>query len=192
MNFQPALRMLNPKVYDLIQRFRFTDDTLMPWAYQKANPSGRVFHNDWGVMTSNSFLKALQPFQNIPRIETAYRIPLPFKQTKGTCVKQWMLWDPLYPASPNLQTEVRDDGHTYALVDCAVEGSGYAEFSAWINGSWVPVFTQYRKMIFGRLFAHYSGGLKQDITVDFFPDGSLKSDIMGWWDPPSTSWNSVA
>ena len=190
MNWQTILRALNPKVYDLIQQFRFTDDTLMPWAYQHANPDGRPYHNDWGVMTSNSFLKALQPFQNIPRIETAYRVPLPFKQTKGTCAKQWMLWDSKYPASPDLQTEVRADGHTYALIDCAVEGSGAAEFSAWINGKWVPVFTQYRKMIWGRLFAHYSGGLKQDLTVVPMPDGTIKSDICAWWDPPSTSWNA--
>jgi hypothetical protein len=54
----------------------------------------------------------------------------------------------------------------------------------------VPVFTQYRKVVLGRLFAHYSGGLKQDLTVTLQPDGSIKSDIMGWWDPPSTSWNA--
>ena len=190
MNFQPILRAFNPCVYDMVQQFRFTDDKLMPWAYQKANPQGRPLHNDWGVMSTNPVLMALQPFQDIPRINTAYRVPLPFKQTKGQCVPQWALWDPSYPASPGLQTEVRSDGHTYALVDCAVEGSGSAEFSAWINGKWVPVFTQYRKVVLGRLFAHYSGGLKQDLTVTLQPDGSIKSDIMGWWDPPSTSWNA--
>ncbi len=168
----------------------------MPWAYQFANPKGRPYHDDWGIMGA---LSDWQPWQHIRRMDTAYRVPLPFKQTKGASEKKWILWDMTYPASPNLQIESRDiwDGTKnqnlpHALVDCAIEGSGAAEFSAFINGSWVPVFTQYRRMIFGRLFAHYSGGLKQDLTVTFDENLQPKSDVMGWWDPPSFSWNKGA
>jgi hypothetical protein len=187
---QWTLRAFSPQIFDAVQAYKVTDDTLMPWAYQHANPQGRPYHDDWGIMSSNPVLIALQPFQKIPRIETAYRVPLPLKQTKGLCSQQWMLWDPSYPASPGLKTEIRADGYTYALVDCAVEGSGASEFSAFINGAWKPVFTQYRRMIFGRLLAHYSGGLKGDVTVTPQPGGAIKSDIMGWWDPPSLSYNA--
>jgi hypothetical protein len=151
---------------------------------------GRPLHDDWGIMSTNPILMFLQPWQKITRMSTAYRVPLPLKQTKGLCFPQWMLWDPSYPASPGLKTEIRADGYTYALVDCAVEGSGASEFSAFINGAWKPVFTQYRRMIFGRLLAHYSGGLKGDVTVTPQPGGAIKSDIMGWWDPPSLSYNA--
>ncbi len=173
---QSFLRAMSPKVYDLVQKYRVTVDALMPLAYQNI-PGGRPLHNDWAI------------FKDTPRMSTAYRVPLPFKQTKGACEKRWMLWDPSYPASPGLQTEVRADGYTYALVDCAVEGSGAAEFSAWLGDCWVPVFTSYRRVIFGRLLASYSGGLKQDVTVVPMPGGLVKSDLMGWWDPPSVSYN---
>ncbi len=189
------LRSLDPKVYDAIQTYRVTNDFLMPWAYQFANPNGRPYHNDFGIM---GVLPGLQPWQKIRRMDTAYRVPLPFKQTKGLSVKRAMLWDMSYPQSPDLKIEVLPiwDGEKnqylpHAWVDCAVEGSGSAEFSAFINGAWMPVFTQYRRVIFGRLFAHYSGGLKQDLTVTFDEDLKPKSDIMGWWDPPSFSWNKV-
>lgn len=191
MNWKTILSLFNPSLFDAIQSYSVTNDALMPLAYQNI-PGGRPLHNDWGIMSTNPILMFLQPWQKIKRMDCAYRVPLPFKQTKGECAPQWMLWDPSYPASPGLQTEVRSDGYTYALVDCAVEGSGGAEFSVWLNGSWTPCFTSYRKVIFNRLFAHYSGGLKQDVTVVPMPDGTIKSDIMGWWDPPSTSWNSVS
>ncbi len=175
-----VLRALDPDIFDAIQAFKVVDDTLVPWAYQTANPNGRPLHNDWAA------------FKDTPRIGTAFRVPLPFKQISGECVPQWMLWDPDYPQSPGLKTEIRPDGHTYALVDCAVENSGYATFAAWINGKWMPCFQSYRKRIFNRNYAQYSGGLKQDVTVALNADGSIRSDIMGWFDPPSLSYTKGA
>ncbi len=182
---QALLRALNPKVYDAVQGYRVVSDKLMPLAYQNV-PGGRPLHDDWAIG------------KDTPRIETAYRVPLPFKQISGACAPQWMLWDPSYPASPGLQIEVRPIWTQWgtlqlphALVDCAIEGTGEAEFAVWLNGAWVPCFTSYRKVFFGRLYASYSGGLKQDVTVTPQQDGSIKSDIMGWWDPPSVSYNSV-
>lgn len=180
-----VLRAFDSGNYDLVQPYRVKDDALMPLAYRR--PAGRFLHDDWAV------------FKDTPRISTAYRVPLPFKQVQGSCSPQWLLWDPSYPASPNLRIENRDYStawgvinRPHALVDQAVEGSGYATFAAWLDGKWVPVFQSYRKVIFGRLLAKYTGGLKQDVTVTPQPDGSIKSDIMGWWDPSSLSYNKVA
>ena len=188
------LRAFDPALYDLIQQFRFTDDTLMPWAYQTANPQGRPLHNDWGIMGA---FPALQPFQKIPRIECAYRMPLPFKQISGQCNKQWMLWDPSYPASPGLQTQMMDiwDGEKtqhllHALVDQQVEDSGWATFAGWINGKWVPCFSSYRAKVIERRFAYYKG-LKMDVTVMPNLDGTVRSDIMAWFPEISTTWNKL-
>ena len=173
---------MDPSIYDAIQQYRVKDDALMPLAYQNI-PGGRPLHDDWAV------------FKDTPRISTAYRVPLPFRQVSGQCEQKWMLWDPSYPQSPGLRVENRPiwNGAAtvnawQALVDCAVEGSGYATFAVWLGGEWVPCFQSYRKMIFGRLFAKYTGGLKQDLTVAFDENHELKSDIMGWWDPPSVSY----
>lgn len=180
-----SLRAFSPDVYDLIQPYKVTNDVLMPLAYQSI-PGGRPLHNDWAV------------FQDTPRISTAYRVPLPFKCIYGDFVQKRMPWDPTYPQSPDLDiidmeifNGVAQVKMPHALVDCAVEGSGYAQFAVWLDGRWIPCFTQYRKTILGRLYAQYSGGLKQDVTVAFDTAGNVKSDIMGWVDPPSVSWNKI-
>lgn len=180
---QRLLRTMDPTTYDAVQAFRVTDDALMPWDYQTANPAGRPLHDDWAI------------FQDTPRIATAYRVPLPFKLVKGDNAPQWMLWDPSYPASPGLVVETRPIWNgvatvqcPQALVDCAVEDSGYATFAVWLGGKWVPCFQTYRKKILGREYAQYTGGLKQDVTVTFDQNLNPKSDLMGWWDPPSVSW----
>lgn len=184
---QWLLRQFAPATYDAIQTYRVTSDAQMPLAYQNI-PGGRPLHDDWAVG------------QDTPRIQTAYRVPLPFKLVSGACAKQWVLWDTSYPASPDLQIEVRPIGDAngktwnlpHALIDTQIEGSGLATFAAWLNGAWVPCFQSYRKVIFGRLYASYTGGLKQDVTVAPLLDGTIKSDIMGWWDPPSVSYNKIS
>ena len=177
-------RAFNPKLYDLCEPYRVTDDALMPAEYRKG---ARDKHDDWAVMRST------------PRIETARRVPLPFRQDSGVCEKRWMLWDTCYPATPGTLIETREYRTVggvfnlpHALVDCQIEGSGWASFSAWLDGRWVPCFKSYRKVIMGRLLAYYSGGLKQDLTVGFNPDWSIRSDVMGWWEPPTCSWNRVS
>lgn len=176
-------RAFNPKLYDLCEPYRVTDDALMPEEYRKG---ARDKHDDWTLMRST------------PRIETARRVPLPFRQDSGVSEKRWMLWDISYPTAP--LTPVKDrEYHTvggvfnlpHALVDCQVEGSGWASFSAWLDGRWVPCFKSYRKVVMGRLLAYYSGGLKSDITVSLKPDGSIRSDLMCWWDPPTCSFKKI-
>ena len=174
---------MDPATYDLVHQFKVTDPALIPLAYQDI-PGGRPLHDDWAA------------FSDTPRVETAYRVPGPFKMISGACAPKWQLWDTSYPAAPGLQIETRPiwDGVKtqnlpHALVDCQVEGSGWGTFAAWLGGKWVPCFQQYRKMIFGRLYAQYSGGLKFDSTVAFDENLNPKSDLCGWWDPPSVSWN---
>ena len=182
MNLQPILRAFDSKTYDAIQSYRVKDDALLPRAYQNI-PGGRPLHDDWTLLRS------------VRRIDTAYRVPLPFRLEKGSCIQKWMLWDLSYPQSPGLQIkdmEIWDGVKTqilpHALVDCAVENSGYATFSVWLGDKWHPCFQSYRKSIFGRNYAQYTGGLKQDVTVSFDENYNIKSDIMGWWDPPSVSY----
>lgn len=178
------LRAFNPAVFDLCESYRVTDEALMPEEYRA--PNGRWKHDDWTFMRGTT------------RISTARRVPLPFRQDTGKCEKKWMLWDTGYPASPNLRIEVRpiwtEHGTfnlPHALVDCAVEDSGWSSFAVHIKGEWVPCKKTYRAMHFGRRLAYYSGGLKQDLTVSVNPDGSIRSDLMGWIDPPSLSYNSI-
>lgn len=104
-----------------------------------------------------------------------------------------------YPTVPGTRIEDRpitlQGGLTltlpHALVDCAVEDSGWASFSAYLNGEWVPCMKTYRAIHFGRRLAMYSGGLKPDMTVAILADGSLRSDLMCWFDPPTCSWNKI-
>lgn len=197
---QPILRALDPKTYDAIQAYRVTEDALMPWAYQFSNPKGRPYHDDWGIMGA---LPGWQSWQHIRRMDTAYNVPLPFVGCSGIFEKRWLMWDLDYPRSPNLVIETRPIWNgvetvyePHALVDCAVEGAGRATFKAYVGGEWRPVFSQYRRFVdvpfVGRcLVAGYSGGLKQDLNVTFDENLKPKSDLRGWWDPPSLSFKKV-
>lgn len=190
--YQSVLRTLNPKLYDAIQAHGVKDDALMPWAYQHANPQGRPYHDDWGIISGNSVLKALQPYQKIPRIDCAYRVPLPFKIIGGGKTQAWRLWDKSYPTAPDTKVEDRSikvNGTIQTLQHalCDEPSDGLVEFAAYIGGKWTPCFKQYKKQIFGKRFFWYSG-LKQDLTVAFFGDGRLKSDLMAWFPEVSVSW----
>jgi len=178
------LRVFNPEVFDRLQPYRVTDEALMPEEYRY--PDGRWKHDDWFLAKDTT------------RRSTAYRVPLPFRGDKGTFVKKWMLWDQDYPTARGTRIETRPYTTVHgtfnlphALVDCAVEDSGWASFSVWLEGAWFPCFKQYRAVHFGRRLAYYSGGLKSDITVSVNSDGSIRSDLMGWWDPPTCSFNKV-
>lgn len=190
MNFQSLLRSIDPALFDAIQSYRVTDDKLMPLAYQNI-PGGRPLHDDWGIMGK---FAALQPWQKIRRIDCAYRVPLPFTITSGAKDQKWMLWDSSYPVAPGTRIENRDvfNGAAvvslpHALVDCAVDGSGWTTFSGFINGSWTPCFKQFSMVIFGKRFLYYKG-LKQDVTVDFDANHNPKSDVMAWFPEISGSW----
>ncbi len=183
------LRLFNPRLYDLIQPYRVTDDRLMPWAYQEANKFGRTKHDDWGIVSSNQFVKALQPWQNVRRMDCAYRIPLPFRIYGDVKIEErWILWDLGYPTAPGTRVEFREyrTAHgTFSLPHALVEYPGYgrADYSAFIGGEWVPrVFTKYTGKYFGRRLSWYKG-LHQDLHVSPPADahGLIQSDLMTYF-----------
>lgn len=175
MDFQKLARALDPKLYDLIQPYRVKDDALMPWVYQAANPKGRPLHDDWAV------------FKNVRRMDCAYRVPLPFKVTGGSFRKEWMLFDPSYPLSPDMETKMVD-GLMYVNTDRG--NYGLVTYSAFINGEWREVFYKYTGMWFGKRLSWYKG-LHQDNHVSppsVTPSGKLESDLMCWFPELAMSW----
>lgn len=186
------LRAFNTRLFDSIQPYRVTDDALMPWAYQFANPNGRPLHDDWGVMGKLSWL---QPWQKVRRMDCAYRVPLPFDISGDVAVEEkWIIWDPSYPAAPGLRIEDRDartDHGTFRVPHALVKYAGYglAHYSAFIGGEWIPnVFTKYTGLHFGRRLSWYKG-LHQDLHVSP-PDenGITRSDLMAWYPELACSW----
>lgn len=182
------LRLFDPKVYDLCESYRVTDEALMPEEYRQDH---RPLHDDWAFLKSTT------------RMSTARRVPGPFKQISGASEKKWVLWDTSYPTVPGTPIELREYYTVYgafqlphALIDYAVEDSGWTAFAVYLNGEWVPCFKSYRAITDSRIFgkrrlAYYSGGLKFDSTCTVRPDGSIRSDQMGWFEPPTLSWKEI-
>ena len=176
------MKYLNSKLYNKIQPWRVREDSMMPWAYRTANPEGRPLHNDWFIG------------KKVKRIDTAYRLPLPFKQLTGKSEKKWVLWDVSYPTAIGTPIEYREYFTTlgrfflpHALIDCA--GPGRATFAAFIDGEWIECFEQYHDVWFGKRLSYYRG-LKQDTTVS--PpktlNGPVQSDLMCWYPELAVSW----
>ncbi len=175
MSYQPLLRLLlGAALYDAIQPYRVTEDELMPWAYQRANPQGRPLHDDWALL------------KGVTRMECAYRVPLPYKVIEGEYTREWLLFDPAYPKAPGTPGKIVD-GLYYVLTDRG--GYGLVKYAAFINGDWRHVFTKYtRRTWFGKRLSWYTG-LHQDNHVSL-PDaaGILRSDLMCWLEPFAMSW----
>ena len=173
MNFQAIARALDPELYEAIQPYRVTDDALMPEEYRFSNPKGRPLHDDWAL------------FKSVRRMDCAYRVPLPFKVSRGAFTREWLLFDPSYPLSPDTETKV-EGGLTYALTDRG--GYGLVTYAAFIGGSWREVFTKYTRVILGKRLSWYKG-LHQDNHVSP-PDanGKLRSDLMCWFPELAMSW----
>jgi hypothetical protein len=174
------------ELYDALEPYRVTRDQDMPWAYQFANPNGRPYANDIGIMTKNPILKALQPWQSVRRMDKARRSPYPFIITKGEKVKNWYPLDPTYPLAPGTIVEVRPycvGGNTHniphVLIDDAVDGAGWTQYQAFIGGRWRNAYRRYSRRVGSYMLKHYQG-YKCDTTVDVKPDGTIFSDVMGW------------
>lgn len=190
MTWKRVLRLFNPSLFDAIQPYAITSDAQMPLAYQKA-AGGRWLSNDWGLLWLPSYL---QPWQKIPRMDRAYRPPMPFKQTSGKGSKQWMLCDPSYPLSPGAQTMMRDFftvNGTFSLLHVLVDvadDDGWAVFAGFIGGVWRPrTFIQYHKLIniplVGPRTVKFYWGFRPDITVSapLAAGGPIRSDVAGWF-----------
>lgn len=188
------LRAFNPSLYDALQPYKVTQDSQMPFSYQFANPKGRPFHDDWGVMGK---LAWAQPWQKWPRMDFAYKPPYPFRISSGLKEQNWYVLDPTVPLSPGAIVEVRPFftvGGRYdvphVLIDDAVDGGGWTQYEAFIGGEWRETYRRYSKKVFGKMLKHYCG-LKCDTTVVVLPDGKLQSDVMSWWAEVSMTLNKI-
>lgn len=182
-------------LYERLEKYRPTE-AQMPWAYQVANPDNRSKHGDWFTL------------KNTPRIEGARRAPYPQRIKSGLRERKYYPLDPTYPLAPGAIIENRTvqlvTGEVYSvphiLIDDAVDGGGWTVFEAYIDGEWRESCKRYSKMItkfdweskkfVPAMFKHYQG-FKCDTTVVVNPDGSLKSDVLGWIEPPTFSWNRI-
>jgi len=177
MDFQTIARAIDPKLYDMIQPYRVTDDALMPEEYQFTNPKGRPLHDDWAI------------FKNVRRMDCAYRIPLPFKVIKGPSHKDWMTFDPAYPLSPGM--EVRYDNASGDMQVLTDRGEyGLVTYAGFINGEWRPCFQKYTGKWFGKRLSWYKG-LHQDnnVTPSYATStGKIRSDLMCWFPELACSW----
>lgn len=161
-------------------------DRHMPWSYQFANPDGRPYHDDWGIVTENKILKVLQPWQKIKRMSTTYMLPLPLKLIKGWggIEPEWMPWQQEYEggASPWAQFRPAPDnldslawqlknrhGKNVQREILAYHPNpkpGQAGlFGVWLDGKTIPCFyTAARKIPFTNKQVQYYYGLKPDMT----------------------------
>ena len=171
------LNLLYPRLFPMIQEYRVRDEKLLPIAYQNI-PGGRPKHDDWAL------------FKSTPRIENAYRIPLPLKGLTPNIKQVWKPWDPKYPTAPGtkldmLQYHPSMSPILHALIDYAEDG--WSEFAFWHHDKWVPCVTQYKRTFVipfvGKRTLKMYHGLKADVTVVPMGDGTIKSDVMAWLEP---------
>jgi hypothetical protein len=172
MDFQEFASLLDPSLYDSIQKYRVVDDAMMPEEYRFSNPKGRPYHDDWFFG------------KKIRRMDCAYRIPLPFKVIGGSFRREFMLFDPSYPLAPGMETKT-ENGLTYVLTDRG--NYGLVTYAAFIDGEWKSCFQRYTGKWFGKRLSWYHG-LHQDNTVSIRPDGSIRSDLMCWFPELACSW----
>lgn len=161
-------------------------DLLMPWAYQFANPKGRPFHDDW----------SLWPFTRVRRMDTWYRLPLPFKAIKVSGFEpKWMPWQEGYPEAPGAQFRAAAPGavawssklganvpisREVLAYDPVPPIGGSGLFAVWLDGAWRECFFTDTRIVdiplVGKRRRHTNRVLKCDMTFgDFgcqFPDAS--------------------
>lgn len=191
----------------------------MPWEYSRLNPNGRWFQDDHGIMISKlpswlpkqikDFIAWAQPWQRRPRINNAYKPPLPFRISKGPRVRNARHYDGAYPLAPGTPIFEQEIWHDFTGVAKTVvrphfladevpkDYNGWTVFDAFLGGEWVECFHQYQRFFKvpftnqkRRLLIYY--GLKQDLTVSFFPDERIKSDMFAIYPEASVSfkkWN---
>lgn len=162
-------------LYKKLAPFKVTDDTDLPWSYQKANPQGRPFHDDWVVGKST------------PRINTAFMVPLPLKKIAGTGEPEWVpVLNPKWTFAPGAEVKTAPfaDG-IEPMVLCpwvrtmtSVHAAGLWSRQAFWNGSeWIECYYTRSVNFFGSRFTFYEG-----LKIDVNP-----RDLMCWYPEVSGS-----
>lgn len=154
--------MINPvSLYQKLKPYRVTNDADLPAAYRQG--SGRELHGDWVI------------FKNVKRIDTAYKVPMPFKKLRGNQVPHLIPYQEGYPLVPG--TDVVNayywDGTRSILMphimayDPVPEVGQWGVYAAYLNGEWVECFrtATYPFKYFGynRWVSYF--GLKSDLTL---------------------------
>lgn len=174
-------------------------DTLMPWAYQFANPQGRPLHDDWAAKGVPSWL---QPWTRIRRMDTTFMLPMPMKLvwSSGPVEPKWMPWQETYPGGLTLEAQLRDAqaGSVAAAIGCPHEILAYdpvlpigqsAEYAVWLDGAYRTCFYTSTSLV-GRKRLHTNRGIKPDLTVTMLNNKPVGD--MAWNYPEaSLSWINI-
>ena len=150
--------MINfPDLAVRLQKYRVTKDEDMPEVYRQGQ---RPIHDDWGIPSLPS---AMQPWTKIPRIWTAYKVPVPFKRVAGNQEPGWERYLEGYPLAPDAQVQLMPI-HTISGVICVphvltmhpVGDIGtWSRQAAWIDGTWRECFYTSSRKFFGKKLITY-------------------------------------
>jgi len=142
-----------------LEPYKITRDEDMPWVYQKANPVGRWKHDDWIA------------FKNTPRMETAYRIPQPYKMVAGNAIPEETPLPLDYPLVPGAAFEIKpwtngqgfEENKKWVWMIHPVQPAGkWARLACYLpDGTWVECFQTYSFNFFGNKIPVYEG-IKHD------------------------------
>lgn len=172
-------RLADRELFDLIQPYRITKDSDMPWVYQFANPQGRPYHEDHGIKTTNPILKALQPWQSVRRMDTAYKLPQPYRIFEGPKQLCRIPFKEGYPLSPGTRFEYGDptqgEDPKQLFIWAEYGLYGLCKYEAYIPhlDKWVHVFTKYTGKFFGKRLSWYAGVHQDQHSVDamcYYPE----------------------
>ena len=141
-----------------IKPYRVTNDADLPAAYRQG--SCRELHGDWVI------------FKDTPRIETAYKIPQPYKQLRGNQKSRLIPYQIGYPLVPDTKVMLADyyDGiKTISMphilsYDPVPDVGQWGVYAALLNGEWVECFRTSKLKYFGKIWVNYFG-LKPDLTL---------------------------
>ena len=162
-----------------IRPYRVTDEHDLPWDY-RSDGGKRVLHDDWLF------------FKSVPRINTAFMVPLPFKRIAGNAEPQWVpVLNPKWTFAPGAQ--IREDYPWFSgvcravLTMTAIHPAGqWSRQAVWLGekNGWTECYYSRSMNVFGNRVTWYDG-LKIDAPTS--PNQENKTDLMAWFPEASGS-----
>lgn len=181
--------MINPvRLAAKLRGKAVTRDEDMPPAYRQG---ARPLHDDWGIVTNNPILRALQPWQKITRMSTTYLLPLPAKllRSRGPIKPEWFPRQKDYPMSPGAEVaacswKVREgfllpdpngDIEAFLTYNPTLPVGQSATFACWIDNEWVECYYTATFMLLGMFKKTFNIGMKFDLVDPMwnFPEWSF-------------------